>query len=93
MKQLLKLIDQAAKSQLAESELVNVKEALELLKDIVKLQQNNDDNDNENALVDNMGEMAKGEEDGASDEEDQARLSMMLPPMNPFVPGHWFRRG
>ena len=70
---------------LAESESMNVKEALELLKDIAKLQQKNDDDDNESALseieqlpLDNMGEMVKEEEDG---EEAQAQLWGALLPL------------
>ena len=78
VKELFHLIDQtanSAKSQLAESKSMNMKEVLELLKDIAKLQQNNDDNDNENALADNMGEMATEKEYGVT-EEDQAQLSI-----------------
>ena len=62
---------------LAESESMNAKEALELLKDIAKLQQENDVDDNESALseieqlpLDNMGEKAKEEEEDGEDEGD-----------------------
>lgn len=86
VKELLDLINQAVKSQLAEKESMNVREAFELLKDITKLQQNDDDDHNENALVDNMGEMAREKEDNLS-EEAQAQF-IWIPPR----PGHWFSR-
>lgn len=71
------------KQDLAESELMSVKKALELLKEIAKLQEDNDDDDDDdgNALteieqfsLDNKGDVTKEEEVGEDEFKDDAKV-------------------